>query len=100
MKCEKCGKEISYIITSEFLSDGSDCEDTISLKEDKIFNAVTMETDRDWTGYGLTEEEIRDRIGCPYCKQFPFESEEIHVSDVVRIICFKKDHETETGDSE
>ena len=95
MKCEKCGKEITYITTSRFSYDGSDCDDTVSLKEDKIFNAVTMETDKNWTGYGLTEEEMRERIECPYCKQFPFESEEIHVFDVVRIICFKKDHSTE-----
>ena len=43
----------------------------------------------------LTEEEMRERIECPYCKQFPFGSEEIQVYDVVRIVCFKTDHPTE-----
>ena len=97
MKCEKCGKEISYIITSKFLYDGSDYDDTIAIEEDERYNAVIMETERNWTGYELTEEEMREMIKCPYCKKFPFESEEIQVYDVVRIVCFKTDHPTEKG---
>ena len=97
MKCEKCGKDITYIKTSKFLHDGSDYDIDISIKEDKFFNAVIMETDKNWTGYELTEEEMRERIECPYCKQFPFGSEEIQIYDVVRIVCFKTDRPTDKG---
>jgi DNA-directed RNA polymerase subunit RPC12/RpoP len=97
MKCEKCGKEITHIVTGRFSYDGSDYDDTIGIEEDEHYNAVIMETDRNWTGYGLTEEETRERIECPYCKQFPFGSEEIQVFDVVRIVCFKNAHPTEKG---
>ena len=97
MKCEKCGKGITHITTSRFSYDGSDYDDTIGIEEDEHYNAVIMETDRNWTGYELTEEEMRERIECPYCKQFPFGSEEIQIYDVVRIVCFKTDHPTEKG---
>ena len=97
MKCEKCGKDITHIKTSKFSYDGSNYDATIVIEEDEHFNAVIMETDRNWTGYELTEEEMRERIECPYCKQFPFGSEEIQVYDVVRIVCFKTDHPTEKG---
>lgn len=97
MKCEKCGNEISFISTSRFSYDGSDYDDTIGIEEDEHYNAVIMETDRNWTGYELSEEEMRERIECPHCRQFPFGSEEIQVCDVVRIICFKQDHPTEKG---
>ena len=91
MKCEKCGKDITHITTSRFSYDGSDYDDTIGIEEDEHYNAVIMETDKNWTGYELSEEEMRERIECPYCKQFPFGSEEIQVYDVVRIVCFKTD---------
>jgi DNA-directed RNA polymerase subunit RPC12/RpoP len=91
VKCAKCHKEISHIATSVFAYDGSDYDDTIGIEEDEHFNAVIMETDQNWTGYELTEDEMRERIECPYCHQFPFGSNEIQVYDVVRIVCFKTD---------
>ena len=97
MKCEKCGKDIAHITTSRFSYDGSDYDDTIGIEEDEHYNAVIMETDKNWTGYELSEEEMRERIECPYCKQFPFGNEEIQVYDVVRIVCFKTAHPTEKG---
>ncbi len=95
MKCEKCGKEITHISTNKFAFDGSDYNDTIGIEEDENYNAVIMETDRNWTGYELTEEEMKERICCPYCNQFPFGSNEIQVFDVVRIVCFKSELPTE-----
>ena len=62
MKCEKCGEEICFISTSRFSYDGSDYDDTIGIEEDEHYNAVIMETDRNWTGYELSEEEMRERI--------------------------------------
>ena len=100
MICEKCGKEITRINTSRFSFEGSDYEDSIPIEEDEHFNAVIMETDREWTGYALTEEEMRERLECPHCKQFPFGSDEIQVYEVVRIICFKTDCQTEKGGAE
>lgn len=90
MICEKCGKEIKHINTNRFSFDGSDYDTTIRLEEDERYEAVLMETDRNWTGYGLTEEEMRERIQCPWCGEFPFEHEEIQMWEFVRIVCFKR----------
>ena len=89
MKCAKCGKEITSITTSRFAYDGSDYDTTLGIEEHEDYNAVIMETDRNWTGYELTEEEMRERMLCPYCNKFPFGSDEIQVFNVVRIVCFK-----------
>ena len=95
MKCVKCGKEITSIVTSRFAYDGSNYEDTVGIEEHEDYNAVIMETSRDWTGCELSEEEIRDIIRCPYCNQFPFGSDEVQIYDVVRIVCFKSKQPTE-----
>ena len=95
MKCAKCGKEITSISTSRFAYDGSDYNTTLGIEEHEDYNAVIMETDSNWTGYELTEEEMRERLCCPFCNQFPFDSNEIQIYDVVRIVCFKSELPTE-----
>ncbi|MEE0896782.1 MAG: hypothetical protein U0L88_04035 [Acutalibacteraceae bacterium] len=94
MKCAKCEKEITSIVTNKFAYDGSDYDTTLGIEEDENYNAVIMETDKSWTGYELAEEEMRERMQCPYCKQFPFGSDEIQIFDVVRIVCFKSEQPT------
>ena len=96
MRCEKCGALITSIKTSRFAFDGSDFDTVLEIEEDNRFDSVIMETDRDWTGYELTESEMRERLLCPYCKQFPFDNDEIQIYEVVRIVCFKRD-QTEKG---
>lgn len=93
MNCEKCGAKITSIKTSRFSFDGSDYDTVLKIEEDDHFNAVVMETDREWTGYELSEREIRERLLCPYCNQFPFKNDEVQVYDVVRIVCFKQESE-------
>lgn len=94
MKCAKCGRKMTSIVTSRFSYDGSDYEDTLGIEEHGDYNAVIMETDKNWTGYELTEEEMREKMHCPYCRQFPFGSNEIQIYDVVRIVCFKSNQPT------
>lgn len=89
MKCEKCGKEIDKLLINRFNYDGSDSEYKYYITEYEE-NAVTVDVDQNWTGYELTEEEQKDTICCPYCKKFPFISEEIQTEEIVRIICFKR----------
>ena len=89
MKCEQCGKFMSYIITNHFNHDGTDSDIRMSLKivpED----AVIFETDTNWCGYGLTEEEQREHIRCPHCGKFPFKHQEIQIEEVVRVVMFKQ----------
>ena len=50
-----------------------------------------------WTGYEVSEEEMLDTIVCPHCKQFPFQSKEIQVYDVVRVVCFKEGEALKDG---
>ena len=89
MKCEKCGQEISNLLVDVFRYDGSDTFDLHPLYECDE-NAAYIETTQNWTGYEVSEDEMRDTIVCPHCKRFPFKSTEIQVYDVVRVVCFKE----------
>lgn len=89
MKCEKCGKDLSYLYLNKFNRDGSDYFIQHYFEECPV-NAVVVETDSNWTGYGLNEEDQKDTIICPHCKQFPFDREEIQTYEIVKIVMFKK----------
>lgn len=90
MKCEKCGAEINKLDINMFDYDGSDYRCNIDIAgEDNETGAVWFETDCNWTGYELTEEEMMEDIKCPNCGDFPFNHKEVQVYDVVRVICFK-----------
>lgn len=87
IKCDKCGKELEYVNVLVFLRDGSDTWE----KHPPIDNGdgcVIIETNANWTGYELTDEERRETIECPFCKKFPFGKEEIQAYDVVDVVCF------------
>lgn len=88
MKCEKCGKEISYLEVDVFNYDGSDCIQDMTFEEHDV-DAVTIEVDRNWVGYDLSDEEALDTITCPYCHKWPFKSTEIQQYTVVRLVMFK-----------
>lgn len=91
MICEKCGKQITVLSVNSFNGDGSDGYWNLSLTECEE-DASYIETDRNWTGYELSEEEQLDTIICPQCKQFPFKNSEIQIYDVVRVVFFKTDN--------
>lgn len=91
MQCEKCGKQITFLGVNSFNHDGSDGYWDLSLNECEE-NAAYVETDQNWTGYDLSEEERFDTIRCPYCKQFPFNATEMQVYDIVRVVFFKTDN--------
>ena len=91
MVCEKCGKKIDYVHMLRF---NYDCSDNwrkvyINESENEEEEGVFIDTDCNWTGYELTEEEQRETIICPHCERFPFNHKEIQVYDVVRVVCFK-----------
>ena len=88
MKCEKCGLTTDHVLINIFQYDGSDRHEKIPIWETEEA-AVAIETDYNWTGYDLTEEEQMKTILCPHCQQFPFEHKEVQVYDIVRIVCFK-----------
>ena len=91
MKCEKCGNEFDRISINKFMRDGSDNEDRPYVDECPISNAVLFETDRNWCGYELNEEEMMEGIRCPHCNKFPFKHKEVQVYDVVRVVCFRSE---------
>ena len=75
--CEKCGKKIDHIITSVFNSyDGSDSEYSLPIAYDEDGGCVQFSTTQNWTGYDLTDEEQKDRICCPFCREYPFDANE------------------------
>lgn len=90
MNCEKCGREIEVVIVSIFNRDGSDCDAKLPLIECEE-SAAYIYTAQNWTGYEQTEDEMRETIECPHCKQFPFKNPEIQVYDIVRIVCFRRE---------
>ena len=92
MKCEKCGKEMNTIRVDRFNHEGCDssyCYHYTECEED----AVYVDLDSNWTGYGLSEEEMLDTIECPHCGKFPFKNKEIQVYEIVRVVCFKTEQE-------
>lgn len=96
MICEKCGKEIHEVVINVFTREGSDVDVKIPIYfEDKETNAVCFETNANWCGYELTEDEQMEDISCPHCKQFPFNHKEVQVHDVVRVVCFADQPESE-----
>ena len=89
IECENSGREIKYITTRSFNSVGNDYTDIKELTE-YVVDAVGFDTDRNWCGYDLDEEEQREIIKCPYCDKYPFKNKEIQVYEIVRVIGFKK----------
>lgn len=87
MYCDKCSKELKSILVDEFQRDGSDSFISHPVK-DELYDAAVVETDSNWTGYDLSEEERLDTIICPHCGQFPFKNKEIQVYDIVRLVMF------------
>ena len=75
------------------MRDGSDAEDLPYIIENEISNSVFFETDSNWCGYELTEEEMIEIIRCPNCGNFPFKYKEVQVYDVVRVVCFKTEED-------
>ena len=92
MKCEICEAEINFVFISVFQRDGSDVNIKVPLIECEE-DAVYFETDPNWTGYELTEDEMNDDIHCPSCDKNPFKKQEIQVYDVVRVVKFKNPKE-------
>lgn len=90
MKCEKCGKRITTVKINKFQRDGSDAYFQRPIGEYKDSVSVTFETDKNWTGCDLTEEEQAETILCPCCGEFPFKDKEINTYEIVRVICFKE----------
>ena len=78
--CEKCGRQIKNIHVSSFNYDGTDSVYSLPISYDKEHGCVLFETSKNWTGYGLTDEEVKEDIRCPYCGKYPFdESVEVRV---------------------
>lgn len=90
--CIKCGNEINKVLLDRFGHEGEDywyCAPINEAEED----AVLIETDSNWCGYGLTEEEYHENIKCPICCEFPFKDREVQIYEVVRLVCFKEEAE-------
>lgn len=90
VKCEKCGKEMSYVLVNKFNYSGSDS--FLKYSYNCIGDCISIVADRNWTGYELSEEEILETIVCPHCGKYPFQSKEIHVYDEVEIVMFPKEN--------
>ena len=90
MKCEKCGKEINTLLINKFDCYGSDVFCEYPLSECDV-NSVLIDTDRNWTGYELSDDEKTETVVCPNCKKYPFKDKEIQEHEIVRLVMFKSE---------
>ena len=88
IKCEKCGREIKDIVTSVFNWNGGEYRTEYELAEYPV-NAISFDTDENWCGYDLEEDEQAKHIECPYCHEYPFKNKEIQIHRIVRVVMFK-----------
>lgn len=92
MKCKNCRTQIDHIVTSVFDRDGSDYRQLFQIFEniepEMGLCSVCFETDTNWTGYDLSEDERNETIRCPLCGKNPFPDKEVLVHDVVRVVKF------------
>jgi len=65
MNCNCCGAEIDRVLVNVFLPDGSDKEALIQFS-DNGEETYCLETDRNWTGYELCEEDQIETISDLY----------------------------------
>ena len=89
VRCEKCGHKLIAINVRQFLHDGSDSLCAIPIQEYPE-NAIVLDTDANWCGYGLTHDEQLEDIECPFCRQFPFKHKEIQEQEMLRLVLFKQ----------
>lgn len=90
VKCEKCGKEMSYVLVNKFNYSGSDS--FLKYSYNRIGDCISIVADRNWAGHELSQEEMLETIVCPHCGKYPFQSKEIHVYDEVEIVMFPKEN--------
>lgn len=88
IKCEKCGAQINDLLIETFNYDGTDSFKKVEIHSEN--GCVSFDADASWCGYNLSEEEMMDTIMCPVCKEFPFKSNEIHISEIIEVICFEE----------
>lgn len=89
--CEKCGKQIDYVVINAFNYDGSDSPYFADVTWDEEHKCATFQTGENWCGYELTDEERKDDIRCPECGEYPFdEGTEIEVWEPVEVIMWGK----------
>ena len=94
VRCEKCGAALGHVLVDEFDREGADHfleYPIIGCETDAAF----VDTNQNWTGYGLSEEEMPDTIRCPHCGKYPFNDTEIQVYDIVRVVMFREKREKE-----
>lgn len=89
MKCEKCGHELTYLAIDLFDHSGSNHTVKVPFKEYDYNKTIELETNSDWIGYGLDENEMLNTIWCPYCHEYPFENTKIKTMEIVRLALFK-----------
>lgn len=86
MKCEMCGKETDFLEAIMFDREGMDYWISFPVHEHE--NGVYLDLDKNWTGYGESDEEMAESIRCPHCHKFPFICKEIQEYEIIREVMF------------
>lgn len=90
MICEKCKSNLTKLQVNIFNYEGIDYWNEVPITEIDNEDAVVITTDKNWTGYELSEEEMRDSIRCPYCHKWPVKNKEIQIYEPVEVLFFKE----------
>ncbi len=87
--CNKCGKPLPEIEADVFDHEGAD--DWVRFKIHPYHNeAVCVDLPMSWTGFDLSDEEARECIRCPQCKEYPFDDQEMHIHTQTTVVMFDK----------
>ena len=89
INCNKCGKPIQKIEADVFDHEGADFWELFPINPYKN-TAVYVDLPTSWTGCDLSEDEARECIRCPHCKEYPFDDQEIHVHMLASVVMFDK----------
>lgn len=89
--CEKCGKEIDKLKINIFDYGDTDSFYDIDYSLNHGSGCVSVITEKNWVGYGLSEEEMIETIVCPHCHEYPFENEVIELYEHLDVVMFNKE---------
>ena len=100
MKCNCCGEEISQVLIRKFFADGSDSNELADI-DDLGDGCYGIDTDQNWTGYILDEDDkdVYNTILCPKCNEFPFMDKEIHQQEIVQLTLWNEQEPCEDNEA-
>lgn len=90
IRCEKCGTILESVEVDIFDHEGSDYWCDVGFYEHD--NGIYLDLPFNWCGHEFDDddEDKRECIRCPHCKEYPFEDTEIQTYEFDRVVMFAR----------